>query len=99
LYQGHPLFRTAANQLRRYLNQIPEDFEMCCKVWEEITIPTYAQHARYGIKGGQPNPRFLDVGAFIDLVLTPYREAGFQPPIAIRFRCSGTDSLVKNRSI
>jgi len=21
---------------------IPEDFEMCFKVWEEITIPTYA---------------------------------------------------------
>ena len=28
-----------ANQLRRYLSQIPKDFEMCLKVWGEITIP------------------------------------------------------------
>ena len=55
-YHGEPLFRTVgndstfyrpptANQLRRYLNQIPEDFEMCFKVWEEITIPSYAKQA------------------------------------------------------
>ena len=88
-FNGATLFRTVgndstfyrpptANQLRRYLNQVPEGFEMCCKVWEEMTIPTYATHARYGRKGGQPNPRFLDAGAFIDLVLAPYREARFQ---------------------
>jgi uncharacterized protein YecE (DUF72 family) len=50
-YNNEPLFRTVGNatfyqppttnQLRCYLNQIPEDFEMCCKVWEEITIPSY----------------------------------------------------------
>ena len=65
---------------------------MCCRVWEEITIPTYATHARYGIKGGQPNPPFLDVGAFIDLVLTPYREARFQPhagPFLFEFQRHG----------
>ncbi len=88
-FNGTALFRTVGNdstfyrpptvnQLRRYLNQIPEDFEMCCKVWEEITISTYATHARYGIRAGQPNPRFLDARAFIDLVLAPYREAKFQ---------------------
>jgi len=71
-YQGEPLFRTVgndstfyrpptANQLRRYLSQIPEDFQMCFKVWEEITIPTYAKQARYGPRAGQPNPCFLDV--------------------------------------
>ena len=78
LYQGEPLFRTVGNdstfyrpattnQLKRYLTQIPDDFEMCCKVWEEITIPTYATHGRYGTKAGKPNPRFLDVGAFIGI--------------------------------
>jgi len=88
LYKGEPLFRTVGNdstfyrspttsQLRRYLDQMPEDFEMCAKVWEEITIPTYAKHARYGVKAGQPNPRFLDAAAFIDFVLTPYQEANF----------------------
>lgn len=64
-YQGEPLFRTVgndatfyrpptANQLRRYLSQISEDFQMCFKVWEEITIPSYAKQARYGARAGQP---------------------------------------------
>ena len=51
---------------------------MCFKVWEEITIPTYAKHARYGARAGQPNPRFLDAKLFNDLVLAPYREAQFE---------------------
>jgi uncharacterized protein YecE (DUF72 family) len=89
LCNGEPCFRTVgndatfyrpptANQLRRYLNQIPEDFEMCFKVWEEITIPTYARQARYGPRAGQPNPRFLDATLFKDLVLAPYMEAKFE---------------------
>jgi uncharacterized protein YecE (DUF72 family) len=89
-YNNEPLFRTvgndatfyqppSANQLRRYLNQIPEDFEMCFKVWEEITIPSYATHARYGARAGQLNPRFLDANVINELVLTPYREAKFEP--------------------
>ena len=102
-YQGEPLFRAVgndatfyrpptANQLRRYLNQIPEDFEMCFKVWEEITIPTYAKQARYGTRAGQPNPRFLDAKLFNDLVLTPYREAKFEPhtgPFLFEFQRHG----------
>src|SRR5438445_7116776 len=79
-YQGEPLFRTVgndatfyrpptANQLRHYLTQIPEDFQMCFKVWEEITIPTYAKQARYGPRAGQPNTRFLDAKLFNELVL------------------------------
>jgi uncharacterized protein YecE (DUF72 family) len=50
-YNSEPLFRTVGNatfyrppttnQLRRYLNQIPKGFQMCFKVWEEITIPSY----------------------------------------------------------
>ncbi len=89
LYKGQPLFRTVGvdssfyrppttNQLLRYLKHIPEDFEMCSKVWEEITIPVYAKHARYGANTGQPNPRFLDPKTFIDFVLKPYRDANFQ---------------------
>ena len=88
LYKGQPLFRTvgndatfyrppSANQLTRYLSQIPEDFEMCFKVWEELTIPTYAKHARYGPRAGQVNPTFLNADAFTKLVLQPYRDARF----------------------
>jgi uncharacterized protein YecE (DUF72 family) len=105
-YRDEPLFRTVgndatfyrpptANQLRRYLNQIPEDFEMCCKVWEEITIPSYAKQARYGAKAGQANPRFLDAALFTELVLTPYREAKFEPhagPFLFEFQRHGMSS-------
>jgi uncharacterized protein YecE (DUF72 family) len=102
-YHGQPLFTTVgndatfyrpptANQLKRYLNLIPDDFEMCCKVWEEITIPSYAKQARYGVKAGQANPRFLDARLFNDLVLTPYREAKFGPhtgPFLFEFQRHG----------
>jgi uncharacterized protein YecE (DUF72 family) len=102
-YKNEPLFRTVgndstfyrpptANQLRRYLNQIPDDFEMCFKVWEEITIPSYAKQPRYGARAGQPNPRFLDAKLFHDLVLTPYREAKFEPhtgPFLFEFQRHG----------
>jgi uncharacterized protein YecE (DUF72 family) len=105
-YNNEPLFRTVgndstfyrpptANQLRRYLNQIPEDFEMCFKVWEEITIPSYANQPRYGSRAGQPNPWFLDSKLFNELVLTPYREAQFAPhtgPFLFEFQRHGMSS-------
>jgi uncharacterized protein YecE (DUF72 family) len=105
-YQGAPLFRTVgndatfyrpptANQLQRYLSQIPEDFQMCFKVWEEITIPSYAKQPRYGARAGQPNPRFLDAKLFNELVLTPYREAKFEPhagPFLFEFQRHGMSS-------
>ncbi|BFU91181.1 MAG: hypothetical protein NTAFB01_23680 [Nitrospira sp.] len=103
LYNGEPLFRTVGNdstfyrpptasQLRHYLKQIPEDFAMCFKVWEEITIPHFTRQARYGPKAGQPNPRFLDANLFNELVLTPYREAKFEPhmgPFIFEFQRHG----------
>src|SRR5574338_651766 len=106
LYNDEPLFRTVGNdstfyrpptvsQLRHYLNQIPEDFEMCFKVWEEITILTFAKQSRYGPKAGRPNPRFLEAKLFIDLVLTPYREARFEPhmgPFIFEFQRHGLPS-------
>lgn len=87
-YQNEPLFRTVgndstfyrpptANQLRRYLSLIPNDFEMCLKVWGEITIPRFAKHVRYGLQAGQPNPRFLDAQLFEQVVLGPCRKAQF----------------------
>lgn len=106
LYNGEPCFRTVGNdatfyrpptpnQLRKYLNQIPEDFEMCFKVWEELTIPTYAKHARYGVKAGQPNPNFLDAKVFNEMVLAPHREAKFEPhtgPFLFEFQRHGMPS-------
>ncbi len=105
-YRDEPLFRTVGNdatfyrpptpnQLRGYLNKIPEDFEMCFKVWEEVTIPSYAKQARYGAKAGQPNPRFLDATVFNELVLAPYREVKFEPhagPFIFEFQRHGMSS-------
>lgn len=89
LYDGAPLFRTVGNdstfyrpptsaQLLAYRDQMPEQTEMCFKVWEDITVPVFAPHPRYGVKAGKPNPRFLDAQLFSDLVLTPFREAQFK---------------------
>ncbi len=88
-YNGAPIFRTVGNdstfyrpptshQLRAYRQQMPPDCTMCFKVWEEITVPVFAQHPRYGVKAGKPNPRFLDAQLFKDFVLTPFQEAQFQ---------------------
>ncbi len=102
-YREQPLFRTVGNdatfyrpptkgQLQHYLTQIPEDFQMCFKVWEEITIPTYAKQARYGPRDGQVNPNFLNAEAFKQLVLQPYREAQFSPhlgPLLLEFQRHG----------
>ena len=88
LYSGEPLFRTvgndstfyrpsSVNQLRQYLKQIPEDFQMCFKVWEDITVPVFAQHPRYGLKAGRPNPHFLNAQLFNELVLAPFRAISF----------------------
>ncbi|MDH5639876.1 MAG: DUF72 domain-containing protein [Nitrospira sp.] len=106
LHHNAPLFRTVGNdsafyrppstgQLTRYLDQIPEDFEMCFKVWEEITIPRFATLARYGSKAGQPNPRFLDATLFQELVLRPFRDAQFGPhtgPFIFEFQRHGLPS-------
>jgi uncharacterized protein YecE (DUF72 family) len=89
LYKGSPLFRTVGNdstfyrpptagQLVSYLDQIPTDFEMCFKVWEEITIPSFANHPRYGTKAGQFNARFLDAALFKEMVLIPFGVAKFE---------------------
>jgi uncharacterized protein YecE (DUF72 family) len=83
--RGTPLFRTvgidhsfyrpaSTKQLAHYAEQVPDDFRFCSKVWEDITIPSYANLPRYDVKAGKPNPRFLDAGAFRDLVLGPARE-------------------------
>lgn len=71
----HSFYRPASTkQLAHYAEQVPEHFRFCSKVWEEITIPAYPNLPRYGAKAGKPNPRFLDTGAFRELVLAPAQE-------------------------
>jgi uncharacterized protein YecE (DUF72 family) len=64
-------------------------------VWEEITIPRYATQVRYGARGGQPNPRFLDARLFNEIMPMPYREAQFEAhagPFLFEFQRHGMSS-------
>jgi uncharacterized protein YecE (DUF72 family) len=69
---------------------------VCSKVWEEITIPAYANRARYGAKAGTANPRFLDASLFQEMVLGPSlaglgRQAG---PFLFEFQRYGPEPEV-----
>jgi len=105
--QGSPLFSTvgidhsfyrpaSAKQLAHYAEQVPDEFRFCQKVWEEITVPAYANLPRYGAKAGKPNPRFLDIGAFRDLVLQPALEGLGQKlgPFIFEFQRWGLDPAI-----
>ncbi|MBI4002379.1 MAG: DUF72 domain-containing protein [Nitrospira defluvii] len=90
----HSFYRPASTaQLAHYGSQVPTDFHFCSKVWEELTIPTYADLPRYGIKAGKPNPRFLDSDTFRNLVLRPFTEAlpGRIGPFIFEFQRSGLE--------
>ena len=109
-YGGHRLFRTVgvdhsfyrpptAAQWAALAAQVPDDFRICSKVWEEVTIPAYADHPRYGAKAGRPNQRFLDAALFAETVLDPLREglSGRAGPLIFEFQRVGLDptSFVK----
>jgi uncharacterized protein YecE (DUF72 family) len=43
----HTFYRPATSaQLAHYAKQVPTDFRFCQKVWEELTIPVYANLPR-----------------------------------------------------
>lgn len=102
-YEGERLFRTVgidhtfygpptARQLQHYASLVPSDFQVCAKVWEEITVPVYTSGLRYRAKAG-PNPHFLDAEYFLDQVLTPFEQA-FRPhtgPFIFEFQRSGLE--------
>lgn len=85
-YARHPLFRSVGidrsyyapvpeEDLQRWALQTPDDFVPITKVWSELTTAVFPNHPRHGVRAGRTNPRFLDVGAFRELVLGPTRRA------------------------
>lgn len=79
-YSAHPLFRTVGidsffygppreTTILKYASQVPAGFKWVSKVWEEITIPKYSRHPRYGTKAGDVNPHFLNPNIFKDKIL------------------------------
>ncbi|MEK7294731.1 MAG: DUF72 domain-containing protein [Nitrospirota bacterium] len=103
-YGGTRLFRTVgvdhsfyrpptAAQWADYAAQVPEDFRICSKVWEDITVAAFADHPRYGTKAGKANPHFLDAALCEELVLAPAR-AGLSSragPLIFEFQRFGLD--------
>jgi uncharacterized protein YecE (DUF72 family) len=62
---------------RRLFDPTPDDFRFAFKVPEEITVPRWPSHARYGPRAGQPNEAFLRADVFRTLFarrLEPYRD-------------------------
>lgn len=89
-YCAFPWFRTVGidssfygppriRQLEYYASQVPKDFRWEAKVWEEITIPVYGKHKRYGAKAGKTNPFFLDATSFTEKFLPPFLSASCAP--------------------
>jgi uncharacterized protein YecE (DUF72 family) len=59
----------------RVFGGTPPGFQFGLKVPEQITVPTWPTHARYGGRAGHPNEYFLDAGLFdraFATVLRPY---------------------------
>jgi len=56
---------------RRLFGSAPARLRYAFKTPEQITVKTYPAHARYGARGGQDNPSFLDPGLFQDAFLRP----------------------------
>jgi uncharacterized protein YecE (DUF72 family) len=102
-YEEERIFRTvgfdftfygppSADLLRHYAAQLPQGFRACSKVWEEITVPVYPAGLRYRKKAG-PNPHFLDVDYFLEMVLPPFDEAfrDHTGPFMFEFQRSGIE--------
>lgn len=81
-YGRHPLLRLAeidrsyyqpltAADYRHYADQVPDGFGFLVKAHEECTVHRYPQHARYGAKRGQENPRYLDADYAANVVIEP----------------------------
>jgi uncharacterized protein YecE (DUF72 family) len=61
----------------RLFEATPDDFLFGFKVPEDITVPVWPKHARYGTRAGQENEHFLDAKAFERFFarrLDPYKE-------------------------
>ncbi len=79
--------------LAHYAAQLPPGFCACAKVWQEITVPVFPSGLRYRKMAG-PNPHFLDLEYFLEMVLPPFDEA-FQEhtgPFIFEFQRSGIEA-------
>jgi uncharacterized protein YecE (DUF72 family) len=55
----------------KLFRQTPESFRWGFKVPEQVTVPVWPLHARYGAQAGRENPAFLDAGLLTNSFLRP----------------------------
>lgn len=65
----------SADSLAEYAAQLPPGFPCVVKVWQGLTAPFFTKHFGPAEQAGQPNPRFLDPGAFDRDFLPGFRAA------------------------
>lgn len=81
-YARHPLLRCVgidrtyyrpvdAETLAAYRADVSADFRFLVKAHEDLTLPCFTSHPRYGARSGKENPRYLDAAYARDAVVGP----------------------------
>jgi uncharacterized protein YecE (DUF72 family) len=105
-YARFPLFGTVGidssfygplteKTLRSYAGVLPPGFPALSKVWDRITVHTFAK-ARDKVRAGQPNPDFLNADLFLEEVWRPLREhfGGHTGPLIFEFQAIAREDNV-----
>ena len=105
-YARFPLFATVGidssfygplseKMLRRYADALPPGFPCLSKVWDRITVHTFAK-ARDQARAGQRNPDFLNPEIFLQEVWGPTRThfADHQGPFIFEFQAIAREDRV-----
>lgn len=96
-YARFPLFRTVGidstfytppseRVLQEYAAHLPGDFPCVAKVWDRITVHTFAK-SRDKTRGGEANPDFLNAELFLEQVYRPWEAFGAHAgPLVFEFQ-------------
>ena len=103
-YSAFPLFRTVGIDssfyappsdavLRSYAERLPPGFPCVSKVWNQITVHTFAK-AQDSARAGKTNPDFLNPEVFLEAVYEPYQRyfADHAGPFVFEFQAIGRGS-------
>lgn len=105
-YARYPLFGTVGidssfytplieKPLKSYAAALPGGFPCLSKVWDRITVHTFAK-ARDKVRAGQPNPDFLNADLFLQEVWRPLQDhfAGHTGPLIFEFQAIAREDRV-----
>jgi uncharacterized protein YecE (DUF72 family) len=105
-YSAFPLFRTVGidssfyappseEVLRSYAERLPPGFPCVSKVWNQVTVQTFAKAQDPG-RAGKVNPDFLNPEVFLEAVYEPYYRhfAEHTGPFVFEFQAIGRGSGV-----